>query len=113
MWDATGTVVDSLITYLNMDGYAGFVWPSYGIAAVVMIGLYVYVRAGLRRDERALSQLQAAGASRRRRDTETPDQGERDGASTRDTRDGRGDGTGTGTLSTDSNSPMTEAVRDT
>jgi heme exporter protein D len=105
--------VDSLITYLNMDGYAGFVWPSYGIAAVVMIGLYVYVRSGLRRDERTLSQLQAAGASRRRRGTETPDQGERDGDSAMDTRDGQRDGTGTGTLSTGSNSPMTEAVRDT
>jgi heme exporter protein D len=105
--------VDSLITYLNMDGYAGFVWPSYGIAAVVMVGLYVFVRAGLRRDERTLSQLQAAGASRRRRDPEASDQGERDGDSTMDTRDGQRNGSGTGTLSTGSNSPMTEVARDT
>jgi heme exporter protein D len=59
--------VDGLIAYFNMDGYAVFVWPSYALAAVVMIGLFVFVRATLRREERTLAQLQAAGVGRRRR----------------------------------------------
>ncbi|MBB4286298.1 heme exporter protein CcmD [Roseospira goensis] len=54
------------MTYLNMDGYAAFVWPSYGIAGVVMVALFVAVRAGLRRDERTLDQLRAATGGRRR-----------------------------------------------
>ena len=26
-----------LITFLNMGGYAGFVWPAYGLALVIII----------------------------------------------------------------------------
>jgi heme exporter protein D len=105
--------VDSLITYLNMDGYAAFVWPSYGLAAMVMVGLFVYVWAGLRRDERTLNQLQAAGGGRHRRRTGASDLGERDGATPPSTPDRDHDGTGTGTLSTPPHSPLTETGRDT
>jgi len=31
--------MDSLMTYLEMGGYARFVWPAYGLAAVVTLGL--------------------------------------------------------------------------
>nr|WP_281354702.1 heme exporter protein CcmD [Roseospira navarrensis] len=50
-----------------MDGYAVFVWPSYAVAAAIMVALFVYVWASLRREERTLAQLQAAGGGRRRR----------------------------------------------
>jgi len=58
--------VDQLIAFLEMGGYAGFVWPSYGIAAVVMGGLFIAVWRGLRHDERLLARLQAATGGRRR-----------------------------------------------
>ncbi len=28
--------------FLDMGGYAAFVWPAYGVAAVVLIGLAVF-----------------------------------------------------------------------
>ncbi|KAA5605098.1 heme exporter protein CcmD [Roseospira marina] len=59
--------MDSLIAFFEMGGYALFVWSSYGVAAVVMVALFVHVRVSLRREERALAQLQAAGGGRRRR----------------------------------------------
>jgi heme exporter protein D len=31
--------MDALATYVSMGGYAGFVWPAYGIAAAVLGGL--------------------------------------------------------------------------
>jgi len=55
------------MAYFDMGGYAMFVWSSYGVAAVVMVALFIYVRATLRSEERTLAQLQAAGGGRRRR----------------------------------------------
>jgi heme exporter protein D len=31
--------MQSLADFFAMGGYAGFVWPAYGIAALVLIGL--------------------------------------------------------------------------
>ena len=42
-----------------MGGYGGFIWPSYGLAAIILIGLVVRSRATLRRDEILLAQLRA------------------------------------------------------
>lgn len=58
--------MEHLIAFFDMGGYAGFVWPSYGVAAVVMGGLFVAVWRGLRHDERVLARLQAATGGRRR-----------------------------------------------
>jgi heme exporter protein D len=41
-----------------MDGYAGFVWPAYGIALLVLGGITVQSRRRYRASERALDQLQ-------------------------------------------------------
>ena len=27
--------------FLNMGGYAAFIWPAYGIATIVLIGLFL------------------------------------------------------------------------
>lgn len=59
--------MESLTAYFDMDGYAAFVWPSYVIAAIVMVGLFVSVLARARANDRALARLEAAGAGRRRR----------------------------------------------
>ena len=43
--------------YLAMGGYAAFVWPAYGLSAVVMIGLVIAGWRSLRVRERDLAKL--------------------------------------------------------
>ena len=43
--------------YWDMGGYAAFVWPAYGLSAVVMIGLVVTAWQNLRARERDLAKL--------------------------------------------------------
>ncbi len=31
--------MDTLTTFFDMGGYAAFIWPCYGISAVLMLGL--------------------------------------------------------------------------
>jgi heme exporter protein D len=42
---------------LAMGGYAAFVWPAYGLSAIVMIGLAVTGWRSLRARERDLAKL--------------------------------------------------------
>ncbi len=42
-----------------MGGYAAFVWPSFAITAVVLVGLLVASLRWLRSNEAALDALQA------------------------------------------------------
>ena len=52
--------------YWAMGGYSAFVWPSYGLSALVMLALTVNAWRGMRSKERELAQLQAvrqAGSS--------------------------------------------------
>ncbi|MDA0654894.1 MAG: heme exporter protein CcmD [Proteobacteria bacterium] len=51
--------MDALSSFFSMGGYGGFIWPSYGLAAIILIGLVVRSRATLRRDEILLAQLRA------------------------------------------------------
>ncbi len=53
--------------FLAMGGYAAYVWPAYGVAAVVMLVLLVVSRRGWLANEAALRALQQQGVSRRRR----------------------------------------------
>lgn len=53
--------------FLAMGGYAAYVWPAYGVAAVVMLALLVVSRRGWLANEAALRALQQQGVSRRRR----------------------------------------------
>lgn len=43
---------------LHLGGYGAYVWPAYGIAAVVLIGLLWRTLASLRANEQLVSQLQ-------------------------------------------------------
>lgn len=45
------TAVES---FLEMGGYAAFVWPAYGVAAFVLIGVLLQRWRRLRAAERAL-----------------------------------------------------------
>lgn len=61
--------MDDVMHYLEMGGYARFVWPAYGIAAVVLAGLWFSSRRRLKREERHLAELESAlGIAGRRTD---------------------------------------------
>jgi heme exporter protein D len=47
--------------------YAEYVWPSYGLTLLVMVGLLALSLARLRRLKRELSALEQAQGGRRRR----------------------------------------------
>lgn len=51
--------------FLDMGGYAAFVWPSYGIALLVMAGLAVTSVRAWRRNRRLLDQLEQRRRSQR------------------------------------------------
>lgn len=63
----------SFSTFLEMGGYAAYVWPALGLAAVVMIGCLVQSLRVLRTHEGVLAALEAerpdrgAGAKEPRR----------------------------------------------
>lgn len=46
--------------YLAMGGYGEFVWASYGIATLVLVGLLLQSRHALKQHENLLRQLRAA-----------------------------------------------------
>ena len=49
----------SLSEFLDMGGYAHFIWPSYAVVAVVMVGLYIISRRELGAAQRDLDALDA------------------------------------------------------
>jgi heme exporter protein D len=51
--------------FLAMGGYAGFVWPAYGVALVVLAGLTARSWRRYRQSAVALDQLQQARRPRR------------------------------------------------
>ncbi|HEY0522719.1 MAG TPA: heme exporter protein CcmD [Stellaceae bacterium] len=53
--------------FLAMGGYAAFVWPAYGVAAIVLGGITVQSVLGYRARRRELDRLQAASGGERRR----------------------------------------------
>jgi len=55
----------SISEFLDMGGYAAFVWPSYIIAAVVMVILAIASWRALVAERATLDKLEAAHGSRR------------------------------------------------
>ena len=51
--------------FLAMGGYGGFVWPAFGLTALVMVWLLVASLRRLRANERLLARTGAAGPERR------------------------------------------------
>ncbi len=43
--------METLMDYFAMGGHAGFIWPAYGIATVVLAGLLITSLRGMRRNE--------------------------------------------------------------
>jgi heme exporter protein D len=59
--------MDSVIRFLEMGGYAQYVWPAYAVTAVVLVGMLVESLAGYRRNRRQLDALERARPRARRR----------------------------------------------
>lgn len=67
MTNAVGTSDRPMAEFFAMGGYAWYVWPSYGIAAAVLVGLLVASVRGLRGQETTLKALEGARPRRRPR----------------------------------------------
>jgi len=50
-----------VVEFFNMDGYGVFIWPSYVIVFVVLIGLGIQSRKWLANLEKAVQDLQPEG----------------------------------------------------
>jgi len=56
------------MSFFEMGGYAAFVWPAFGAAAVIMVALLALSIRAMRTREAALRALEAT--DRQRRDAE-------------------------------------------
>lgn len=52
--------------FFAMGGYAAFIWPAYGAAAVILIGLLVASVTGLNRRRAELTRLEAVRSEDRK-----------------------------------------------
>ena len=51
--------MDGLAKFLDMGGYAAYVWPALGLTVVVLAGLLIASVKSARRREAELAQLEA------------------------------------------------------
>ena len=51
--------MEQVSTFLAMDGYGAFIWPSFGISALVLIGLLVQSQCFLKSTEAELESLRS------------------------------------------------------
>ena len=63
------------MSFFEMGGYAAYVWPAFGAAAVIMVALLVLSIRTMRAREAALRTLEATA----RRQRAGAEEGERDG----------------------------------
>lgn len=54
-----------MASFFEMGGYAGFIWPAYGLVAVVMAVLVVQSLRDLKEQRRLLAALEGEGARKR------------------------------------------------
>lgn len=57
---------DSVAEFFAMGGYAAYVWPAFGLAAAVLLGLTIASLKGLRAAETDLASVESQGSRRRR-----------------------------------------------
>jgi heme exporter protein D len=50
--------METVRQFMAMGGYGTFVWSSYAVAVVVMVGLVLASRRSLRRQQRLLRQVE-------------------------------------------------------
>ena len=54
--------MDGIAKFLDMGGYAAYVWPALGLTVVVLAGLLIASAKNARRREAELAQLEAESA---------------------------------------------------
>ncbi len=57
--------MDTLSSFLDMGGYAAFVWPGYGLSAVILVGIAILSVRSLSVARTTLQRMEDQG-------TETP-----------------------------------------
>jgi heme exporter protein D len=57
--------MDSLNVFLDMGGYGQFVWPAYGVTAVVLVILMIASRRSLKSAEATLAAFESGQATNR------------------------------------------------
>lgn len=50
--------MEQISAILHLGGYGAYIWPAYGVAAAVLIGLLARSLATLRANDRLLARLQ-------------------------------------------------------
>ena len=49
--------MSQFFTFLDMSGYGIFIWPAFGISAIVLLGILVHSQRFLKRTEQELETL--------------------------------------------------------
>lgn len=57
--------MDALGSFIDMGGYAAYVWPAYGVTALALAALVVFSLRAMRARERELEALEAGKPARR------------------------------------------------
>jgi heme exporter protein D len=57
--------------YLAMGGYGAFIWPAYGVAAILMVGVLILSWKSMRQREALVEELRAGRRKERKDVTET------------------------------------------
>lgn len=58
--------MEKITTFLNMGGYAAFIWPALGLTAFILIVMAASSMRQLRANETALQTAEKANGGRRR-----------------------------------------------
>ncbi len=58
--------MERIETFLQMGGYAAYVWPALGLTVVILVGMAVASIGRLRASERTLADAEARFGRRRR-----------------------------------------------
>ncbi len=66
--------MNTISSFLDMGGYAAFVWPSFGLSAVLLIGIFVISVRTLKANHATLDALN--NEAERASPSEGPAQGE-------------------------------------
>ena len=66
-----------MVEFLNMGGYAGFIWPSWAITLVVLGMLLMQSLKSMRSNERLLADMEAQSPRRRSRAAKKEEKAER------------------------------------
>lgn len=51
--------MDAFLNYLDMGGYAAFVWPAYGLSALGLVGVLVMTLRSLKARQKEFDELKA------------------------------------------------------